>query len=343
MSAVPSLDPAALAASPKATIDATEFAELVRAFNEVTARLESTHGSLQREVSALKKELAEAQARLRRSRQLAALGEMAAGIAHEIRNPLGAIGLTLEALTEDLEGRPEQLELCGRVSRAVTRLDGIVGDVLTFARDTRVRPVSAAVDRPVLAALAATEDLVERHDVDVDLAVDPEVEAEIDAALLEQALLNLMRNACEAMAGSSRPRRLMVRVAATELRDPSAGRVAHALIEIEDTGPGIPADVRGRMFNPFFTTRAEGTGLGLAIVHRIVDAHGGRLDVESGGEGTTISVAVPAVFRGDRGEAGEEDGQTLGEAVRRRVRDNAEVGRDADGERVPAEEDRGAA
>ena len=98
------------------------------------------------------------------------------------------------------------------------------------------------------------------------------------------------------------------------------------------------------MFNPFFTTRAEGTGLGLAIVHRIVDAHGGRLDVGSGEDGTKISVAVPSVFRGDRGETGEEDGRSLGGAVRRRVRDNADVGRDSGGERVlPEEEDRGAA
>ncbi len=307
-----------------AGIDAAEFAELVRAFNEVTARLESTHGALRREVSSLKDELAEAQARLRRSRQLAALGEMAAGIAHEIRNPLGAIGLTLEALTEDLVGRPEQLELCGRVSRAVSRLDTIVGDVLAFARDTRVRPSAAPVARPVLAALAGAEDLVEVHDVDVDLDLDESIEAEIDGPLLEQALLNLVRNACEAMAAVDRPRRLEVFVGARELRDPDAGIVAHAVVEVRDSGAGIPTEVRERMFNPFFTTRAEGTGLGLAIVHRIVDAHGGRLDVESAGEGTTMRVSLPVVFRGERASDGDDEGgRSLGGAVRRRVRDSA--------------------
>lgn len=344
MSVLPSIDPAALAAGRGPSIDAAEFAELVRAFNEVTARLESTHGSLQREVGSLKQELADAQARLRRSRQLAALGEMAAGIAHEIRNPLGAIGLTLEALTEDLEGRPEQLELCGRVSRAVGRLDGIVGDVLAFARDTRVRPEATPLQGPLLAALAATEDLIERHDIDVDLELDETASAEIDASLLEQALLNLMRNACEAMCSTAAPHRLVVRLSSVELRDPDAGRVGHSMIEIVDTGPGIPEDVRQRMFNPFFTTRAEGTGLGLAIVHRIVDAHGGRLDVESGESGTSIRVSLPVIFQGERMETSEENGQSLGDAVRRRVRDNAGAGTGSRPEVGPGEEsDRGAA
>ncbi len=305
-------------------IDAVEFAELVRAFNEVTARLESTHGALRREVSSLQGELAEAQARLRRSRQLAALGEMAAGIAHEIRNPLGAIGLTLEALTEDLADRPEQLELCGRVSRAVARLDAIVGDVLAFARDTRVRPAATTMATPVLAAVAGAEDLIEAHGIDVDLDIDESCEAEIDAPLMEQALLNLLRNACEAMAGVDRGRRLVVQVHGRELRDPDAGLVPHAIVRITDTGPGIPEEIRERMFNPFFTTRAEGTGLGLAIVHRIVDAHGGRLDVESGGDGTAVTVGLPVAFRGERAGGGEdESGRSLGGAVRRRVRDSA--------------------
>jgi signal transduction histidine kinase len=305
-------------------IDAVEFAELVRAFNEVTARLESTHGALRLEVSSLKDELAEAQARLRRSRQLAALGEMAAGIAHEIRNPLGAIGLTLEALTEDLADRPEQLELCGRVTRAVARLDAIVGDVLAFARDTRVRPAATTVATPVLAAIAGAEDLVEAHGIDVDLDIDETVEAEFDAPLMEQAFLNLLRNACEAMAGVDRGRRLVVEVRGRELRDPDAGLLPHAVVRITDTGPGIPEEIRERMFNPFFTTRAEGTGLGLAIVHRIVDAHGGRLDVESSADGTTITVALPVAFRGERAAGGEDDsGRSLGGAVRRRVRDSA--------------------
>ena len=101
----------------------------------MTARLESTHSSLREEVATLKTELNETHRRLRRSRQLAALGEMAAGIAHEIRNPLGAIALNLEALTEDPADRPGELELCGRGSRSVTRPDVLVGAGLYFRLD----------------------------------------------------------------------------------------------------------------------------------------------------------------------------------------------------------------
>lgn len=324
MTTLPTTSGAGLTAS--GSMNATDFAELVRTFNDVTAKLEATHGTLQREVSALKQELAEAHARLRRSRQLAALGEMAAGIAHEIRNPLGAIGLTLEALTEDLEGKPEQLELCGRVSRAVVRLDAIVGDVLSFARDTRVRPATVGVARPLLAAVESIEDLVAAGDIDLDLDLDESVAAEIDAPLLEQAILNVLRNACESMLNVDRRRRLAVCLGTQELRDPEQGTIPHAVIEVRDTGPGIPDEVRERMFNPFFTTRAEGTGLGLAIVHRIVDAHGGRLDVESTREGTCMRVALPVEFGGDRSLRDDEGGASLGGAVRRRVRDNADLG-----------------
>ncbi|RPG17230.1 MAG: hypothetical protein CBB69_007595 [Phycisphaera sp. TMED9] len=311
-------------AAESSSMDANDFAELVRSFNDVTARLESTHSSLREEVATLKTELNETHRRLRRSRQLAALGEMAAGIAHEIRNPLGAIALNLEALTEDLADRPGELELCGRVSRSVTRLDVIVGDVLSFARDTQVRVASVRPAEVVIAAVAHAEDLVDAHDVDVDLSLDEEIEIMADAALLEQSLLNLVRNACEAMAMVDGPRRLMVDLRRRELRDPERGTFPHVVFEIRDTGPGIPEEVRERMFNPFFTTRAEGTGLGLAIVHRIIDAHGGRLDVAAGDPGTIMTLSLPLDSRRDvPGGDAEEDGRSLEGAVRRRVRDNS--------------------
>ena len=312
------------AARESSPIDANDFAELVRSFNDVTARLESTHSSLRDEVATLKSELQETHRRLRRSRQLAALGEMAAGIAHEIRNPLGAIALNLEALTEDLFDRPGELQLCGRVSKAVTRLDAIVGDVLSFARDTRVRAASIRPSEVIMAAVEHAEDLVDAHDIDVDLSLDEDLEVMADAALLEQSLLNLIRNACEAMALVDGPRRLMVGLRSRELRDPERGIIPHAVFEIRDTGPGIPEEVRERMFNPFFTTRAEGTGLGLAIVHRIVDAHGGRLDVSAGHPGTIMSLSLPLELRPEiMGDDVAEDGRSLEGAVRRRVRDNS--------------------
>jgi signal transduction histidine kinase len=207
----------------------------------------------------------------------------------------------------------------------VSRLDLIVGDVLSFARDTRVRPDAVRPSQIVLAAVAHAQDLIDAHGIDVDLSIDEEIRLVADASLLEQSLLNLVRNACEAMSGVDGPRRLEITLDRRELRDPDRGVVRHAVFEIRDNGPGIPGEVRERMFNPFFTTRAEGTGLGLAIVHRIVDAHGGRLDVLDAEPGTIMRLSLPiaGVAPGDDATAEDEDGRSLEGAVRRRVRDNS--------------------
>ena len=308
------------------SMDPAELAGLVQSFNEVTARLEATHGSLRSEVAGLKAELAEAHARLERSHQLAALGEMAAGIAHEIRNPLGAISLNLEVLVEDLEGQLPQLELCDRVSRAVSRLDVIVGDVLAFARDTRVKPTSQSPCDVVNSAVMSASDLLERAEIDLGLWLDEECVAEFDPALLEQAVLNVVRNACEAMVehGVDGPR-LELSVRRESIRDTEDRSVEHVVISIRDNGPGIPREIQERMFNPFFTTRGEGTGLGLAIVHRIVDAHGGQVMVGDAQPGASVDLALPVEYAGIVVDD-EEDGRSLEGAVRRRVRDSADRG-----------------
>lgn len=314
-----------LEVSPPA-IDAAELASLVQSFNDVTEKLQATHTSLQSEVGLLKKDLAEAHARLARSRQLAALGEMAAGIAHEIRNPLGCIALTIDALRVDLVSMEPQLELCGRLSTAVSRLDAIVGDVLSFARNTHVRPLCRTIVPMIDAALGNTADLIEQWRIDVEVKADPDIEAEFDATLLEQALLNVLRNACEAMAGEPEgERRLSIDLEVIHLVETNAPAVAHAVLGINDTGPGIPEDVRTRMFNPFFTTRNEGTGLGLAIVHRIVDGHGGRVNVLRLPDGTRIELALPLEFTGAV-SSDEVPELSLAEAVQRRVQESADRG-----------------
>ena len=125
-------------------VSVPDFMELMRSFNEVTTQLERTHDALRAEVASLKLDLEEANERLRRSRSLAALGEMAAGIAHEIRNPLGSMALNVGLLREDLSEQPDSLLLCEKISKAVGGLDAIVGDVLSFARDTSIAPVRDA-------------------------------------------------------------------------------------------------------------------------------------------------------------------------------------------------------
>ncbi|MEM9372764.1 MAG: histidine kinase dimerization/phospho-acceptor domain-containing protein, partial [Planctomycetota bacterium] len=126
-------------ATPDASLSASDLAELMASFNEVTSRLEQTHGQLRGEVRRLSEELREANEALQRSRRLAALGEMAAGIAHEVRNPLGSIGLYASMLEEDLHDRPECRGVAVKIGSAVRGLDAVVGDVLSFAREIRVR------------------------------------------------------------------------------------------------------------------------------------------------------------------------------------------------------------
>ncbi|MEC9373902.1 MAG: histidine kinase dimerization/phospho-acceptor domain-containing protein, partial [Planctomycetota bacterium] len=254
-----------LAINPNASLSPTDLAELMATFNEVTAKLQRTHDALSAEVARLKGELASANAQLRRSRELAALGEMAAGIAHEVRNPLGSIGLYATMLREDLADRPEQAGVAQKIGDAVRGLDRIVGDVLSFAREVRVRPTpveAEALVRRVIDVCAADAAL---RDVAIDVAADPDSEASAscDPGLIQQALLNVLRNAIQA-ADENREHRGDAAWVAVEIRDSTlrstrGGADEAVSIVIRDSGAGASDEVMRRMFNPFFTTRAAGT------------------------------------------------------------------------------------
>jgi signal transduction histidine kinase len=235
-----------------------DLKHLMRAVNETTERLEGTHLALQQEVARLQGELAEANAQLRRSRALAALGEMAAGIAHEVRNPLASIALYAQMLGEDLADRPPQAELCSKVARAVDRLDAIVRDVLSFARDQRLstRPCSARqlLDQALEScgsALAAAEVTVEAPSPD-----EPAVEFEADTGLLVQALANVIRNAAEAMAEAGSPQRSVRLTASRQVRRaPQGGRSGRSAGHRKAAGPSASywrSTTPGRASTPMF-------------------------------------------------------------------------------------------
>jgi two-component system sensor histidine kinase HydH len=274
-----------------------DLKHLMRAVNETTERLQGTHVALQQDVTRLQGELAEANAQLRRSKALAALGEMAAGIAHEVRNPLASIGLYVQVLGEDLAGRPQQADLCTKIAHAVDRLDAIVRDVLSFARDNSLSTRRCSARQLLDEALESCRPALAAAEVSVKGPGSDEaaVSIEVDTGLVVQALANVIRNAAEAMAEAGSPRReLSLRAARKVRRAPQGGRRVHVVLAVDDTGPGISSDVLERMFNPFFTTRRTGTGLGLAIVHRIVDAHGGHVAVANrAGTGSTIELCLP--------------------------------------------------
>lgn len=266
-----------------------ELSQIVEVYNEVTERLQASHETLTGEVHRLQKQLATANEALHRSKRLAALGEMAAGIAHEVRNPLASIQLYAGMLVEDLADRPPQQSLATKICSAVRGLDGIVGDVLVYARPLQphsvVLDVSELFDRAVqthAAQIDESEIRVVYHIETPRICVDPD--------LFHQALLNLIRNAIDAMG----------RDGVLTLSASRANGVSRLVVQ--DSGPGISAEDVDRIFNPFFTTRATGTGLGLPIVHRIVDAHGGSIVASSGAQGGAVfTLCLPDVSADDEG------------------------------------------
>lgn len=253
-----------------APVDQTgsELLEVMRAYNQVTEQLRKSHDTLTRQVVRLQQELASANAALERSRRLAALGEMAAGIAHEIRNPLASMQLYTGMLIQDLTDRPPQQDIARKIAQAVRGLNAVVGDVLTFSREIRLAPQQLSVTILVNRAIDAVRPLIDSNRIDVTIDCG-ELHLHADGELMHQVLVNLLRNAAQAMENGGR---LCVTAAVHD---------ASVQIIVRDTGPGIAPEQIDRIFNPFFTTRHTGTGLGLAIVHRIIDCHGGSIAVHN--------------------------------------------------------------
>lgn len=232
-------------------------------------------------------QLAAAQDGLVRKERLAAVGELAAQIAHEVRNPLGAILNSVSRLRQLVPPAEEARELVGIVSEESQRLARMVEDLLDFARprapSCRPEDLADIVRSAVEGASRAVA--LDRIELTLSLAEDvPRVS--VDAPMIRQAVLNLLTNAVQAMSGHGR---LTVRT-----RVEHKGLARFARIDVSDTGPGVPAELATRLFQPFFTTRASGTGLGLAVVRRLIEAHQGSAGFHSSpGQGSTFTLSLP--------------------------------------------------
>lgn len=248
-----------------------ELGRIILAYSEVTEKLQQSHEQLTQTVAILQAELGEKNRQLERRNRLAALGEMAAGMAHEIRNPLGGIQLYASLLAKDVDDRPPSLELVKKISGGVKRLEALVSQVLNFAREMQIQPREADVAQIVATALELASPKTQTLGVDVTVSGPASLPVKVDEHLLGQAVLNLVLNAAEAMENGGGA--LWVTFAAGS---PENGARQFRLA-IRDSGPGIPPTVLDRIFNPFFTTKDTGTGLGLAIVHRVIDAHDGTI------------------------------------------------------------------
>ena len=229
--------------------------------------------------------LRQTQASLRRTERLAALGQLTAGLAHELRNPLGTIKASAEMLTkESTKRRPEVMsEMAGYIGSEVDRMNGLISSFLDFARPLQIRPAKASLRSVIDDIIRQHADSARKANVQVLVRLsDDAIEFIFDADMLKLAISNLLQNAIQASAPGQ----------TVEIRAEIAGR--EVMIFVTDHGKGIEPQHLENIFNPFFTTKPQGVGLGLAIVSKIVDEHQGRINVFSErGVGTTFEIALP--------------------------------------------------
>jgi signal transduction histidine kinase len=240
------------------------------------------------------KERRRLEAQLHQAEKMAVLGEMVAGVSHEIRNPLGIIGSTAELLIQKTEDGDPRKQLSKIIMEETTRLNSIVTDFLDFARPTTPHLSECRVDKVLERNLKFLEFELEKRGIEVELHfAENGRPVYADGDLLYRAFLNIFVNAMEALNEGG-----TIRVI-TRYKEPKEDTLE---IIITDTGSGISKEMIGKIFDPFFTTRETGTGLGLPIVRNIIESHGGTIFIESPprqkpqeaeNKGTAIIISLP--------------------------------------------------
>lgn len=252
------------------------FHELVLQLKEKERELEVLRKKAEDRAGTMEGELKDLESQAQLRQNLANLGEMAAGIAHELRNPMGVIAgymtLLMQKVNEDQKPTVEA------VSKEVVVMNRIIDDFLSFARPGKLT-LSEVELRSLMEECSRAMEGNDKIDISVDADNAPAVLA--DEVLLRQALSNLVRNAGEAVKDGGK-----ISLSCRPMGD-------SVEMTVSDTGRGIPEALKSRVFLPFFTTRDKGTGLGLAIVHRIVTGHGGTIEVNSSEDGTTFRIMLP--------------------------------------------------
>ncbi len=235
-----------------------------------------------------KTQLERSQEHLMESERLALVGKLAAGVAHSIRNPLTSVKMRLFSLERTLGATGTQKEDLDVISEEIRHVDNIVQNFLEFSRTPKLKMQKVSPSDVVDTTLQLLRHRLESYDAEVRVSRQqrlPEIEA--DPEQLKEVLVNLIVNACEAMGRGGR----IVISEEHGLVEP-IGPVA--ILRVSDNGPGIPTDIQDEVFQPFFSVKEEGTGLGLSIAARIVEKHGGRLDLQSQeGRGATFTIALP--------------------------------------------------
>jgi len=240
-------------------------------------------------IAPLRTKLVRSQTLLERQQKLATLGTLAAGIAHEIRNPLTSLKARLYTLEKHLQAVPAARKDTDIISAEISRLEHIVQDVLSFARPSDPKLEIIAADTVIREVQGLMSPDLESRGLHLVVESSPELLIRADSGHLKQVLVNLVRNAAEAIDGKG-----TVTLRTRPARAPFGGReTAAVILEVADDGKGIPPEVEKRLFDPFFSTKETGTGLGLPIAARIVEKHGGLLQYQTRpGHGTTFGVVL---------------------------------------------------
>jgi signal transduction histidine kinase len=243
-------------------------------------------GDVARALADMTRQLRESREQLLQAEKLASIGEMSAAVAHGLRNPLASLRAAAQLVRRHPES-PSAREHLDAIIEEVDRLDRRITHLLSFSRPAPFHPVSESVPRLIDEMLPAVAQPMREQGVELEMAVPSELpQVRVDPMQLEQALLEIVSNALDAMPTGGR-----LRIRARSENGATRGGV---VVEVSDTGRGIPEHLLASVCEPFFTTRQEGTGLGLAIAKRYVEQNGGRIEIVSRpGEGTTVRLRLP--------------------------------------------------
>lgn len=256
-------------------------------FDAASRKLQEKHESLLAEVEGLKKQLEIKDRELKRHEKLALLGETAAALAHEVRNPLGSIKLFVSLLRKDLAGNDEALSLIRNVDRSITALDNVVTNILRFSKketiDAAVVNLHSIINEQVSHFALPSE-----NNLKFNLKLDAQPFLMANEHSLRQVFYNLLLNSAQALK------------LAGEISVKTEDSAAGVIIQISDNGPGIKDSIKSRIFEPFVTDKNEGTGLGLAVVCQIVRLHHGTIEAVNLEQGALFTIELPRTqMKGD--------------------------------------------
>ncbi len=259
-----------------------------RSGDEVKALSQSVRGLLE-DVDLTQVELEKSRESLLQAEKMVLVGKLAAGMAHSIRNPLTSVKMRLFSLSRTLSLSDPQEDDFEVISEEIRHIDTIVQNFLEFSRPPKLKIQMVSPSEVVDLAIQLLQHRLRSYDVDISVERNTRLpEIEVDPEQLKEVFVNLVVNACEAMKGGGS---IVVRED-VDFVEP-LGKVV--VIRVSDSGPGMPESILSKVFQPFFTTKEEGTGLGLSIVARIIEEHGGRVNlISKEGEGTTFIITLPA-------------------------------------------------